>query len=134
MSSNTIKVDPMEAQPDTHGNVAISVGETGHDFLAQDGDDNVGTAEQGTAEVPCTATACSRHRMKFKDCGMRGNKAIFICPKDHHLYGDDLINSTELLDGTITMVPNAQQHYHDYDVKWVTNAALPVILIWIIII
>ena len=64
--------------------------------------------------------------MKFKDCGIRGNKIVFIRPQDLFKYSDDLIDLSTLFNRTITVVPNLQRECHDYQVVWATDGCLPV--------
>ena len=66
-------------------------------------------------------------RMKFKDCGVRGNKYLFICPSRIALYSDDLLPDSLVLDGVLTSVLNASKNVVDYDVRWQTNCLLPVL-------
>ncbi len=44
----------------------------------------------------------TRSRMKIKDCGVRGNKLVFIQPEHVAKYPDKLIDGSVILDGTIT--------------------------------
>ena len=51
----------------------------------------------------------TRQRMKLKDCGVRGNKILFVRQQDLAKYDDQLIALDVLLNGTITVVPNTQR-------------------------
>ena len=50
--------------------------------------------------------------MKFKGCGVRGNKIIFIRPQYLDKYNDDLIGLNVLLNGTVTAVPSLRKNFH----------------------
>ena len=64
--------------------------------------------------------------MKFKDCGVRWNKIVFVRPQDLQKYSNNLIGLSTFLNGTITVVPNLQRDSHDYQVVWATNGSLPI--------
>ncbi len=57
-----------------------------------------------------TQRLTTRSRMKFKDCGVRGNKLVFIQPEHVAKYSDELIDGSVILDGTVTTIPNAQKN------------------------
>jgi hypothetical protein len=64
--------------------------------------------------------------MKFKDCGVQGNKSLFIHLSNIAVYPEDLIPDTLVLDGNITNLPNAYKNIVEYNVQWQTNGLLPV--------
>jgi hypothetical protein len=76
--------------------------------------------------IQAAATPVRRVRMKFKDCGVQGNKSLFIRATKIDLYTDDVLPDTLYLDGGITSVPNTSKNIVDYDVRWQTNGLLPV--------
>ncbi len=80
------------------------------------------------APTQTAATPVCHVRMKFKDCGVCGNKYLFICPSKIALYSDDLLPDLLVLDVVITSVPNASKNVVDYNVRWQTNSLLPVSL------
>jgi hypothetical protein len=55
--------------------------------------------------------------MKFKDCGVRGNKYLFIHASNIALYSDDLLPDILVLVGGITIVPNASKNIVEYNVR-----------------
>ena len=65
-------------------------------------------------------------RMKFKGCGVRGNKLVFIANEHIEKYNDDIVESSLFLEGTINSIPNVQKNMFDYIVAWNTNGTLPV--------
>jgi hypothetical protein len=75
--------------------------------------------------IQAAATPVCRVRMTFKDCGVRGNKSLFIRATKIDLFTDDLLPDTLYLDGGITSVPNTSKNTVDYDVRWQTNGLLP---------
>lgn len=64
--------------------------------------------------------------MKFKDCGVRRNKVVFVHPQDLEKYNNDLIGLSYVLNQTITVVPNQHRNCHDYQVVWATKWSLSV--------
>ena len=68
----------------------------------------------------------TRQCMKFKVCGIRGNKILFVRQQDLAKYDDKLIALNVLLNGTVTVVPNKQRECHEYQVVWASDGSLPV--------
>ena len=55
--------------------------------------------------------------IKFKECGVRGDKLLFVGSQNIEMYPEDLISDTLVIDGTITRVPNAQKNILEYAVR-----------------
>ncbi len=86
-----------------------------------------GIGEITASRVPPTENVRRRPtRMKFKGCGVRGNKLVFIANEHIEKYNDDIVESSLFLEGTINSIPNVQKNMFDYIVAWNTNGTLPV--------
>ena len=95
---------------------------TGHELGSVAGQESIGNPYNPNL----TMQSSTRQHMKFKDCGVRRNKIVFVCPQDLEKYNNDLIGLSFVLNQTITVVPNQHRNCHDYQVVWAAKRSLSV--------